>query len=86
MKPQTGNTNFTFTTSHGQELEIEANVYFDSEGDPEMEQIYVSDENGEEIDFETLDIKDRNAIDLKACFEAIPQDEVFDEYEDLEFE
>lgn len=85
MKPQIGTTSFSFTTSDDRELEVEATVYFDSDGLSEVESLTVS-EDDEEIEFDSLLQIDKNAIDFKACYKAEPQDEVYDEYNDLEFE
>lgn len=87
MKPQIGNANFNFITLDGRELEIEAEVYFDSNGEAESGHILIL-ENGEEIDFETLEKLDIKAINTMACEKAVPQDEIYDEYEsdELEFE
>lgn len=85
MKPQIGTTSFSFTTSDDRELEVEATVYFDSYGGSSLDSIIVS-EDDEEIEFESLNILDKNGIESKAINKAEPQDEVYDEYEDLDFE
>lgn len=82
---QMGKTHFSFTTSDARELEVEATVYFNSDGEPEVDSLILS-ENDEDVEVETLLEVDRKQIEAKACFKAEPQDEVYDEYEDLDFE
>lgn len=82
MKSSIGEISFEHTTIDDKLIIVTATVHFDTFGEPRLDIVEIEDENGKEIEWLSLDFKDRDRIDQKACFDCSPQDECYDEYED----
>jgi hypothetical protein len=49
-----------------------------------MDIVELYDEDGNEVEWSSLNPKDRGEIEYRASSDAVPQDESYDEYEEFE--
>lgn len=80
---QKGMVEFDYYTKAGDYFNIVAQVYYNSYGEQEIDSLELMDENGNEVGISKLPLADRNAIKEEALNKCIPQDDVYDDFEDF---
>jgi len=84
MKPSIGCINFEHTTENDKLVTIEAQVYYDSYGEPTIDIVELNDEEGNQLSWHSLPGEERYKIESYIYNNCTPQDELYDDYDDTE--